>query len=274
MRSNSAWNVARLRSTHSTRSTTAGVSSALGQLRADLGGNDRLDAEQRGPVEGLGLGPLRLGDGRRGRSEPAVRDLPHHVPVDQTRARAADDLARRDAGAEGEETADDDAGGELCGVASHRAQSRGSATPTGSSSTDSTGWQPVAEEKLGDGDERGNVPGGGDPAHRRRAQIRGRPRVERVEEVLDGEGRRERRVDHGHRIAHDPLDRTAQKRVVRAAQQQRVHAWTLRQQRLEVGADDRLGAAAVDHAGLDQRDELRAGQLGDADGGVGLGDGS
>ena len=30
MRSNSAWNVARLRSTHSTRSTTAGVSSASG----------------------------------------------------------------------------------------------------------------------------------------------------------------------------------------------------------------------------------------------------
>ena len=165
MRSKRRVNVARLRSTHSSAVHHGRHLERFGQLRADLRGHDRLDAQQRGPVEGLGLGPLApRGSEPRPRRAGGARSARTASQSISRVPGAAHDLARRDAGAEGEQTADDDAGGELCGVASHRAQSRGSAAPTGSISTDSTAGSPIAEEALRDGDERRHVPGRGDPA--------------------------------------------------------------------------------------------------------------
>ena len=116
MRSKSTRKVARLMSTHWRRSTTAGVSSAAGSVRADLGSHDRLDAQQGGSVEGLGLGSLGRRD-RGGRlSQAPTGDLAHRVPVDQPRAGAAHDLARRHAGAQREQAADEDPRAELSGM--------------------------------------------------------------------------------------------------------------------------------------------------------------
>ena len=78
------------------------------QLRADLGGHDRLDAQQGGAVEGLGLGSLGRRDRGRRLAEAPTRDLAHRLPVDQPRAGAAHDLARRDARAQREQAADED----------------------------------------------------------------------------------------------------------------------------------------------------------------------
>ena len=95
-----------------------------GQLGADLLGHDRLDPQQRGPIERLGRGALARGDRGRRVAEPPMRDVAHRLPVDEPRAGAAHDLARGDAGAEGEQAADEDARAEAGGVACHAPQSR------------------------------------------------------------------------------------------------------------------------------------------------------
>ena len=122
-RSKSRSKVARLRSIHSRRSITAGVSRAVGSCGADLLGNDRLDAQQLVAVEGLGrLARLRA-EARVIGAQPAAGDAAHRFPVDEPGAGAAHDLALGDGGAHRQQAADDDAHAETAGVACHARQS-------------------------------------------------------------------------------------------------------------------------------------------------------
>ena len=63
-----------------------------------------------------------------------------------------------------------------------------------------------------------------------------------------------------------PDDRSigvAQQRIVGAAEEQGVHLPVAGDERLEVGAEDRFGAPAIQDSGLYHRDELRTRELGD-----------
>src|SRR5438445_133178 len=87
----------------------------------------------------------------------------------------------------------------------------------------------------------------------------------RREDLTDGEGGRGRRIDDPHARAGDLLDARAQERVVRAAEEERVdrgpHDRSLREKRLDVLAHRGLGLVGIGLAGLDERDEPRAGLL-------------
>ena len=137
IRSKRTRKVARFRSTHSRRSTTAGISSASGSCEPISSATIGSILSRVVAVEGLRLRALAGGHRSRGRPEPAMGDLADRLPIDERRPGAAHDLARRDAGAEGEQPADDDPRAETGGVVCHGPQSTGTGA-TGSISTDST----------------------------------------------------------------------------------------------------------------------------------------
>ena len=100
--------VARLRSIHSNRSTTAGVSSARGSSAPIASATIGSIAQQLGTVERLRRRTVGRAQAGALCPKPAARDAPNRLPVDQSRPGAAQQLALHGRGAHRKQSADDD----------------------------------------------------------------------------------------------------------------------------------------------------------------------